>query len=185
MKSVRGTFIVDIGGQTHNTEVKLSGGQVLYIDPTYKPTFHAKTDGVVKGSYNGSPVEEGDTLYFYYTVVEREDSIKFIEGKWYAIVPEDMVFFYKRGERIYSLNSRVGIRRYKLPEKEIGGLKMARKKIYSENQGEVCIHPDPEMIGKKVWFHDRCAFENRINDEDIYVMVEDDITAVMSSYLPE
>jgi hypothetical protein len=185
MKSVRGTFIVDIGGQTHNTEVELSNGHKLYLDPTYKPTFHAKTEGVVLGSYTGSDVQQGDTLYFYYTVVEREDTIQYIEGKWVAVIPEDMCFFFERNGAIRSLNGRIGVRKYQLPRKEIVGLQIAGLKAYSEKQGEVVIHPDSDMIGKKVMFHDRCAFENRIQKEDMYVMTTDDIEAVLTDWLPE
>jgi hypothetical protein len=187
MDSVFGRFIVDINRDAYNREIELNGGGVLYVDPTYRPTHYAKQEGVVYASPRGSRVGRGDRLFFHYTVVEMEGSVAFIDDDTRCLVPEDSVFFVKRSDSSIweSFNGHVAVVPYKLPEKLSGGLKLRPEGLVSEKQGTVLVHPNPEMVGQKVTFHPRNAFENRLDMKSVYVMSEEDIDATLVDWLEE
>lgn len=187
MDSVFGRFIVDINRDAYNREIELNGGGVLYVDPTYRPTHYAKQEGVVYASPRGSKVGRGDRLFFHYTVIERDGAIAFIDGDTRCLVPEDTVFFVKRADSSIweSFNGFVAVVPHLLPEKLSGGLQLRPDGIASESQGTVLVHPNPEMVGQKVSFHSRNAFENRLDMKKVYVMHEDDIDATLVEWLEE
>jgi hypothetical protein len=187
MDSVFGRFIVDINRDAYNREIELKGGGVLYVDPSYRPTHYAKQEGVVYASPRGSKVGRGDRLFFHYTVIERNGAIAFIDGDTRCLVPEDTVFFVKRADSSIweSFNGYVAVVPHLLAEKLSGVIQLRPAGIVSESQGTVLVHPNPEMIGRKVSFHSRNAFENRLDAQKVYVMHEEDIDATLVDWLEE
>lgn len=78
MNSVFGRFIVDIQRDAYNREMELGNGVKLYIDPSYKPTHHAKQEGVVYAPPRTSNINRGDLLFFHYTVIEMDGALSLI-----------------------------------------------------------------------------------------------------------
>lgn len=187
MNSVFGRFIVDIQRDAYNREMELGNGVKLYIDPSYKPTHHAKQEGVVYAPPRTSNINRGDLLFFHYTVIEMDGALAFIDGEEKCLVPEDSVFFVKRQNSLIweSFNDTVAVVPHTLPEKLSGGLKLRSEGIKSEKQGTVLVHPNREMVGQKVSFHPRCAFENRLGKRNVYVMREEDLDSELIDWLEE
>ena len=180
-------FIVDVGRDPYTREKVLQNGSKLFLDPSYRPTWHAKIDGIVHAPYRGSDVERGEKLYFHYTCVEMDDSLQYVDGDLYLMVPSDLCFFaVSSNGRVRTLNSHIGILPYKEEPKVLSnGLYATSNAIKSEKQGLVIYHSDKSMVGKKVLFHPRNAFENEIEGQKLYVMQEDDLLAVIDDWLDE
>ena len=180
-------FIVDIGRDPYEREKVLQNGSKLYLDPSYRPTHHAKTYGTVKATYRGSEVDNGDKVYFHYTCIEMEDAMQYIEGDTYLMVPADMCFFKVNANGLLtSLNDRVAILPHtKEPKMLTERLYSSQGPIKSERQGLVVCHPDNEMVGKKVFFHHRNAFENDVEGQKVYVMYAEAIHGILDDWLEE
>lgn len=178
-------LIVDIGRDPYEREKVLENGSKLFLDPSYKPTWHAKIYGKVHASFRGSEVSSGDKLYFHYTCVEMEDAMQRIDDDNYLLVPSDMAFFkVDNAGKMASLNNKVAVLPYihepKMLTSLLHSLEQPRK---SEIQGLVLCHPDEDMIGKKVFFHSRYAFENLIEGQEVYVMDADAIDGVLETWI--
>lgn len=183
--ALSGRFIIDIDKDGYEREKVLESGVKLYLDPTYRPTWYAKTSGGVVATPKKSKVIKGDTLYFHYTAVEVPGAIEWLEDGLYLTVENDFAWFYQRGDDVECLNGRCAVVPHQPEQTDLGGGIMSMEKPLSRTQGTVLYHDDKELIGQKVFFHRRNAFINEINGQKVYVMFQNNIEGTLDEWLEE
>tara|TARA_Y100001938_G_scaffold137547_1_gene201855 strand:+ start:236 stop:847 length:612 start_codon:yes stop_codon:yes gene_type:complete len=199
MKMIGQKVVVQVDKDYQDT-LELSSGVKLYLDTTYNPTHHVTIQGRVvaapvgkyvrrsDGKYIKNEIREGDMIWFNYLTVDPTNLVE--DTKNCYILDLEMVFCYLRGGTLTATSNHCLVKPLENKTKTFSDIIITGQPKFSKNQGYVrfistplknCEKSELER-GDLVWFHERYAFENKINGDDYYVMettnIESKITEI-------
>ena len=196
MEFLRQTLAVRVT-KKYQDEVEFSNGEKLFLDVSFNPEHHVTISGEVvalprgewckdtRGRWMKQELELGDHVYFNYLTVD-EDNLVTGEKDVYLVELEN-VFCKITSDGITPVAGHVLIEPKAQLEK-VGSIWVGKPEP-SENEGFVrhigVPYKDEDDLGlvngDLVYFHDRFAFLNKIEDVDYYVMKQEDIEGKIES----
>lgn len=175
----------------YNDEVEFSSGDKLYIDVTWNPEHHVTICGEVValprgewckntgGEWIKQELQVGDLVYFNYLTVDKENLVTG-ERDVYLVDLEECFCFVRSGS-LTAISNHVLVEPLMTEEKlgsiYIGVPERSETEGYVRHIGTPLKDKDELGLisGDKVRFHERNAFLNKIEDNEYYVMRQDDL----------
>tara|TARA_R100000734_G_C3318950_1_gene113880 strand:- start:6397 stop:6999 length:603 start_codon:yes stop_codon:yes gene_type:complete len=175
----------------YQDEVVFDNGDKLYLDVSWNPEHHVTICGEVvalprgewckntRGEWIKQELEIGDLAYFNYLTVDKENLVTGERDIY--LVDLESVYCYVRGGAITAVANHVLVEPLVIEDK-VGSIYVGVPKK-SETNGYLRFIGTPKkgsddlglVSGDEVTFHDRCAFLNKIEDVEYYVMRQDDL----------
>jgi len=171
-----------------NTEGEMQTKGGLFVDTSFAKERYSQIQGVCLET-NSEEVLPGDEVVFHYLAIlnaKNEGSVfvdvdRFGKKSYKAIIPKDLVFFAKRGERIICLNGYVVCKA--IPEKNETSLELA--KSFVKNQFEVVYDGYEFKKGQVIATRPDCdipiAANPIIGDTNLLRISRNDIMAIVES----
>lgn len=185
MQMIGQTVVVRVD-KKYQDEIDLGNGNKLFLDTTYQPEHHVTICGEVvalpnttwckttDGTFIRNDLYVGDLVYFNYLTVDPTNLLEGEENLY--TVDLEMIFCFVRDGRITATANYALIEPKENIEKK-GSIYLSTPKL-SKNMGYIEHLSTPKknfektglLPGDEVWFHERFAFENEIEDKKYYVM---------------
>lgn len=175
----------------YQDEIEFSNGSKLYVDVTWNPETHVTICGEVvalpvgewckntTGQWLKQELQVGDLAYFNYLTVDKENLIT--GEKDVYLVDLENVFCYVRSGELTAVANHVLVEPRMIEEKVgniyVGVPKKSEVEGYVRYIGTPIKDKEPlgVMKGDCVRFHERYAFENKIEGDDYYVMKQNNL----------